>query len=306
VVKILICAGARGWSTENVIRGVTAHSKYKDDIEITFYWIGGYEPTDWDLIYIHSGAVVNGPAKNYIREHRDETKWIVGVRGPTAFKRNIHTMSPDLWDGFSSGSIWYHEESKRYFEVRNKELEVPGYVCHGGINYSSFEPRPFPENFVIGWAGAPANGTKRFRHFLELPFDKVIATRARGFVGRVFGEEVRELTKAYNHPDMVDFYERCSVYVNTSYREGGPIPPKEAGACGRPSVITRTGDGMEWVPEEYIVDDYQEMTPIIERFKNDKDLLVEEGKRFRELAKRWDFSIIAKEYDIMFESVMNG
>lgn len=298
MAKILVCAGVRGWSMERVIRGIMGHTKH--DIEIAFYWIEGYDPKDWDGIYIHSGAVMNGDCKSYVEEHRNDTKWMIGIRGPTAFKRNIHRLTPKLWDGFSAGCHWYKEE------VLKRQSEVPGYVCHGGIDVSLFNPTPFPEEFKIGWVGAPASGTKRFQNFIGLPFDKVITARGKAYVKKKYGIDVR----GRKYSEMPEFYSQCSIYVNTSYREGGPLPPKEAGASGRPSVITRTGDGVEWVPEEYIVGvekysfERDKMIDIIERFKNDKDLLIEEGKRFRELAKRWDFSIIVEEYDKMFDEVL--
>ena len=40
--------------------------------------------------------------------------------------------------------------------------------------------------------------------------------------------------------------------------------------------------------------------------KDDRDLLEREGKRFKELSKRWDFSVVTNEYDEMFDGMLSG
>ena len=82
------------------------------------------------------------------------------------------------------------------------------------------------------------------------------------------------------------------------------MPPKEAAACGRPVVARRAGDLPEWVPEQYLVGETHELIPLIELFMNDRELLIEEGKRFRELSLQWDFKNIVAEYDLMFDAVV--
>jgi len=105
---------------------------------------------------------------------------------------------------------------------------------------------------------------------------------------------------------MPKFYEGISVYVSVSLFEGGPIPPLEAAASGRPVVATATGALLEWMPKEYLVgvDDYLNMIPIIERLRDDKELYSRECQRFRNISLKWDFRHICKEYDTMFDEVM--
>jgi glycosyltransferase involved in cell wall biosynthesis len=305
MARILIVAGTPGWSMDRVCRGVKAHSKH--DIELTYYWIGGYTPSEWDVIYIHCGAVMSGEKKQYVLDHRDETKWAVGIRGPTAYKRNVRRLNSKLWDAFSCGSIvWMDRVDKG-----SKELDVEGYVCHGGIDVNMFNVQPLPDEFVIGWAGNAGNGAKRFKRFYELPFNKrAVGGGAFNHFKKMNIETDIMFIPTVKYQFMNNFYASCSLYVNTSYKEGGPLPPKEAAACGRPVVCTRVGDAPEWIPEEYMVEtksrEYErdKMIEIINRFKDDKDLLIEEGKRFKELSKRWDFSVVVKEYDKMFDGVL--
>lgn len=312
--KILIVGGVRNWSMDRVCRGLIPHSKH--DIEVTNYWIGGYTPSDWDGIYIHSGAVMSGKNKQYILDHREDTRWAVGVRGPTAFKRNVARINSKLWDAYSCGSAVWIDAVKR----GSKELDIQGYVCHGGIDLSFFTVQPFPEKFTIGWVGNAGNGAKRFRRFYELPFRRLIVGGGgvKEFYDLPIQEEIdsgvkfgTEFVATVKYPLLNDLYAKCSVYVNVSFREGGPLPIKEAAACGRPVVCTNTGDAPEWIPKEYIVEtesrsyDRDKMIEIINRFKNDRELLEREGKRFKELSKRWDFSVIVKEYDAMFDGMLS-
>ncbi len=306
MAKILIVAGTPNWSMDSVCKGVKTHSKH--DITLTYFWIKGYTPSDWDLIYVHCGAVMSGQKKQFVLDHRRDTKWAVGIRGPTAYGRNLRKLFSSHWDGYSCGS-------KYWLNVVKKNLpdqDIEGYVCHGGIDTNMFTVQPFPEEFSIGWAGNAGNGAKRFKRFLELPFKKkaVGGGAFEQFKKMGYTSNVEYIPKIkYNR--MNHFYAGISVYVNTSFREGGPLPIKEAAACGRPVVCTNTGDAPEWIPEEYIVEtklrefDRDKMVELITGFKEDKTLLVEEGKRFKELSKRWDHGVIFKEYDKMFDGVLN-
>jgi len=298
MAKILITMGARNWSTEKVCQGILPYIDH--DVELTNFWIGGYDSADWDIIYIHSGAVTRGEYKEYIRTHRDDCKWIIGIRGPTAFKRNYKRM--EIYDGYSAGCEWFKDLMMEY-------TDKPGFVCHGGIDTSLFTPQPFPEEFTIGWAGKPASGAKRFGRFAGLPFNKHIAAASSL---NLIKERFAVTGQRYKYQDMPQFYKKISLYVNTSYREGGPLPPKEAAACGKPVIATGTGDTMEWLPKEYIFDsgkytpdfDRDGMINMIERFKSDENFLIEEGKKMRERVLRFDHKIVAKEYENMFNRIL--
>jgi glycosyltransferase involved in cell wall biosynthesis len=303
--KILVIAGVPTWSMNRVCRGVQAHSKH--DLEITNYWMSGYEPSDWDAVYIHCGAAVNGDRKKYIQDHREDTKWAVGLRGGTAFIRNINRLNSIIWDAYSVGSPFWLEKAQDWVK---SPVDIPGFVCHGGIDTSVFTPRPFPDEFSIGWAGNSANGAKRIYRFNELPFKRKAIGGGAMRKFKAMGLPNIEYIPTVKYPFMNDFYGGISLYVQTSYREGGSLPPKEAAASGRPVVTTRVGDAPEWIPEEYLVEtarksyDEKKMIELITMFKEDPDLLEREGKRFKELSKQWDFSIVAKEYDLMFDVML--
>ena len=303
--KILIVSGARNWSMDTVIKGVLKHTKH--DVEMTNYWIKGYTPKNWDAIYIHCGAVMSGEKKQYILDHRDDTKWAVGIRGPTAYKRNVVRLNSKLWDAYSCGShVWVDR-----VKAGSKTLDVEGYVCHGGVDVEAFIPQPLPSEFTLGWAGNIGNGAKRFKRFYDLPFKRKAVGAGFKFTDKWDTKPDIEFVPRLKYDEMTNFYAGISVYVNTSYREGGPLPTKEAAASGRVVVSTRCGDSPEWIPEEYLVDtekigyDEKNMIRIIDWLKDDEDMLEREGRRFKELSERWDFSVVAKEYDKMFDGMLN-
>jgi len=127
--------------------------------------------------------------------------------------------------------------------------------------------------------------------FRQLPFPK-----------RMVGPHTEGGKRHYSK--MPEFYSGVSMLVNTSRKEGSPLPPKEAAASGRPVAATAVGDLVEWVPSEYLVEDYRDLIPIIERFRDDRSFLVEEGRRFRELVLPYDYRRLVRDYDRMFDEVM--
>jgi glycosyltransferase involved in cell wall biosynthesis len=256
--------------------------------------VKGRGPNAYDLIYYRFG--------NRARLHRARqqykdagVKLVCGISGYTTFalitKRGSkhRVWKYQCFDAYTANNVEMKER------VKNVTPKIPIYTCRSGVDTEVFSPeKPMPDKFTIGWAGNARNSVKMFRKFWELPYKKKVA-------GLYLGDKGPYLP----HNSMPLFYNDISVYVSTSIREGGPLPPKEAAACGRPVIAVGIGDLPEWIPSEYIVDDHSEFLPILEKFKNDRDLLEREGERFRQIAlDKLDYNHHVNVFDTMFEEVM--
>jgi glycosyltransferase involved in cell wall biosynthesis len=270
----------------------TREHEFRDENDVVYFYYGGLlHNTGWSE---HGQLLIN-----FMRHHRN-VKWIAGIRGNTNLKRWTNEMRPNSWEPTSFCDFVYELDA---ISVANttiasicREAGVDNvHVCHSGVDTQRFAYRPLPSHFSIGWAGLASTGAKDVGSFLRLPFPK--RTAAVGYGTYIPFEE------------MHTFYPKISVYVSTSVEEGSAVPPKEAASCGRPVVAFITGDFEEWIPPEYLMErtrcGYKALVPLIARLRDDPDLLQRESKRFRGLAENlWDYAIVAREYDRLFESVL--
>ncbi len=288
---LVICDGDDSSAT-TVMKNIVKHSKH--NLRIVQWFPDDIK--DVDIIYVHYGGLFWPPHKkliNFLIENRD-VKWIAGIRGFVNFKR---WLNDDLKT--FCNFVYYFDAistANKMFVGMVDQLDssLRTFVCHVGIDNTLFTPQPLTDDFCIGWAGNIYCGSKMFFNFARLPFVKKTAGGGLG--------------TWRNYKEMPKFYKEISVYVSSSTEEGGPLPPKEAAASGRPVVAVKTGDLSEWMPEEWLVPNYDDswklLIPKIEQLRNDKELYLKECKRFQELILNWDYSIIVKEYDLMFEEVM--
>jgi len=290
----VVCDGVHG-SAHYVIQQLAPHSKHT-------WKIVQWNPDphmDWaDIVYVHYGGMINSRHPKYIKRLKDKrAKWIAGVRGMTNFRRWAHGFKypPLRMKDFVHELSAISCANKKFEQQISPITDVPVYTCHSTIDTQTFVPGGYPEEFCIGWAGVSGSGAKRFGDFQRLPFKQVTSAIGQG-TGRPFKE-------------MPSFYPTASMYVSTSYTEGSAVPPKEAAACGLPVAAISTGDFPEWIPPEYLVpnikDGWKALIPIIQRLKDDPELLRSEGQRFRQLSLQWDSREVVKEYDRMFDDILS-
>lgn len=283
---IAVCDGEHSSATL-VMRNIQLHSKHNIDIQ---QWVPEILP-DTDMVYFHYGGLLGENNPQALECLDVPVKTIAGLRGHLTLKRWAIELSPIHFHGFinkldavSCASM----EMQRTFS--NVEPDIPTFICHSGVDTETFTPRPLPEEFCIGWAGNAYSGAKMFPNFIKLPFSK-----------RTAGDGIGTY-RAFR--DMPSFYHGISVYVSTSVEEGSPVPPKEAAACGRPVVAIGVGDLVEWVPEEFLVDEWKQLIPVLNHLYSDGETLREVSEWFRELSLKWDYRVIVEEYDDMFREVI--
>jgi len=296
MVSVLMIVDAPHWACMNVAKGVQKHSRH--EVEIAFWWyktkFHDFDPEDFDVNYIHSGAVLNSERWEWVQSKADVSKWILGYRGASAMRRLKNKLPHPMWDAISCSSLSLMNDLP--------ELKDKLYLCTSGVDLDMFKPTSLPSEFKILWAGTPHAGAKKYNHVQELGklFPHSFAGPSRPtdpWWGEVTG---------YKHHEMPGFYAQGSVYVSCSDREGSPLPPREAGAMGRPVVAVRAGDLPEWMPPAMLVDDWREMIPLIEGLRDSPDELRGWGERFIVLARQFGFDRVAKSYDRMFDEVLGG
>lgn len=103
------------------------------------------------------------------------------------------------------------------------------------------------------------------------------------------------------HEKMPQFLNNTDVYVCASASEGFPLKVLEASACGRPVVTTRVGGCEELIIDGengFFVDrDVDAIAEKLRMLNEDRDLLVQMGRRSREIVEEnWSWKIRAKDW----------
>ena len=283
---VVVCDGEASSATI-VMKQLCQHSKHN----LTLYQWKPELTSETDILYFHYGGILLEKHPRTLTYLDAPMKKIAGLRGLLTFKRWAVKLNPTHFHDFigklDAVSCSNAELQQMFIDVRP---DIPTFICHSGVDTELFKPSPPPKHFCIGWAGNAFSGAKMFYNFTKLPFSK-----------RTAGDGIGTYRKFEGMPQ---FYPLISVYVSVSTEEGSPVPPKEAAACGRPVVAIDVGDLSEWVPEEYLVSTWRELVPIIKQFREDRSLLEVAVSRFRGLSLKWDYSLVAREYDDMFERVV--
>ena len=118
----------------------------------------------------------------------------------------------------------------------------PVSVIHDAVDIGQFQPSELPGEFTAGFVG-------NSKHCLGQVKGLDLIRAACMTVGvRLFAHDTACMKRETPHDMMAALYDRMSVYVcASSEHEGGPVPPIEAAACGRPVISTRTGAMREFV-----------------------------------------------------------
>lgn len=284
-MNVVAIVDSTNWSAYTVMSNVAERSKHNITVKL---FCPPSNLDDVDLVYYRYGALAS---KHQI--NRKNTKWVLGISGHGCLgrcRKNKHTFS----DWASNFDAMTANSMEMMGVLERTKPDFPTFLCHSGVDTKVFKPTPFPEEFHIGWAGKISGGFKRLVDLKKLPFPKKLSVVGGGS-GR-------------SHSEMPKFFEGISVYVSTSLKEGSPLPPKEAAACGRPVTGLSAGDLPEWIPPRWLVpgerEAYKELIPNIKIFQSNPEYLELIGKQFRKISLRWDYDIVVHEYDKMIDEVM--
>lgn len=122
-----------------------------------------------------------------------------------------------------------------FYQQRLGQLSLTNVVyIPQAFDHSGFYPLTFPDKFTIGWLGTNW-AIKRFE----------IAKQAAEELGIAFIDGSRKDFLETNSPlwlaDKIEFFQKISCYVVTTFTDTGPLPPQEALLYNRPVISTVVG-----------------------------------------------------------------
>ncbi|MCP3915444.1 MAG: glycosyltransferase family 4 protein [bacterium] len=180
---------------------------------------------------------------------------------------------------------------------------------HGIDPQRFFEREPIParregDELVVGWAGSLKYAElKGLPNLIEPAVARVPGVRL------VVAAEGHSHGRPFERDEMIDFYHAIDAYVCASREEGAPLTLIEAGACGRTVITTRVGivDELVVSGESGLVVDrtVDALASALEKLKNDRERLIDMGAALRaEVTKSWTWHTRVKEYEAMFDAVI--
>jgi hypothetical protein len=264
------------------MKGIEPYSKHKVEV---IEW-GPKLDKKPDIVYLHYGAFINSYI-DMMKEHR-EIRWIAGVMGPACFGR-MGRNEVEYLDGVMVLDRTYASYAREKFP------NTPIYFADVGVDTKMFSRQPTPKYFSVGMA---ENLTFTYdciplAQFLNLPYPKKMSVEGLG--------SFRDFSK------MPLFYKDISVLVDVrTWACPGGMMYLEAGATGRPVVCMESGTTAEWLPKEWLAKDINHMAELLILLHDDKEVYDKASEQFYQIGKSRDFSVVATEYDRMFEGTMNN
>jgi len=152
------------------------------------------------------------------------------------------------------------------------------------------------DTFVVGWVGNTRpdyqRGAKGF-YDIVLPLSKVLQDIKFSFI---------DWSKTIlSHEQMNDFYNSIDILINASIKEGQPMPPVEAAACGVPTISTNVGIIPELITNGkngYIIDrDINAFAQTLNHLQSNRSLL--EQMRINcmsTISKSWKWELVIDQW----------
>ena len=183
----------------------------------------------------------------------------------------------------------------------------PVHYTPNGVDTTFFTPAPnrHPRaagELRVGWAGSLTNQGPAHRGV-----DTVIRPAVEALSGVTLHTAVRE-ERWRDAGEMLAFYRGIDVYVCASASEGAPNPCLEAAACGVPIVTTPVGSMPELISDGenglFFDRSVGELTDRLARLRDDPAYAGSLADRMRDDIRAWDWSVQARPYARMFDSVL--
>lgn len=184
----------------------------------------------------------------------------------------------------------------------------PVHYTPNGVDTTFFTPaperRPRPAGELrVGWAGSLTNQGPEHRGV-----DTVIRPAVEALSGVTLHTAIRE-ERWRDAGEMLEFYRGIDVYVCASASEGAPNPCLEAAACGVAIVTTPVGSMPELVSDGenglFFDRSVGELAERLARLRDDPAYAERLVNRMSDDIKAWDWSVQARRYARMFDTVLS-
>lgn len=232
-----------------------------------------------------------------------------------------HISDERLWKIFS-GDIRYADmvitpsKSSETF-LKNEGCKNIVVIPHGVDIPDESKIRQFPNEFRCGYAGAI--GPDKGLIYLIRAWELLHYSDSRLIFAGHQSENLEPLInnlhpQAKYHlagfvPNIADFYNNVSIYIQPSVVEGWGIETIEAMSYGRPVIVSNGAGSADAVTDGvdgFIVEkrNPEAIAQKIDWFKNHPDKIIEFGKKAREKAKGYDWQIIKEKYINVWKSLI--
>jgi glycosyltransferase involved in cell wall biosynthesis len=225
---VLLGIDRPGWAFDNIAQKVAARFSDSHEIQIKPYWqVKG----ECDLMVMFWWASMINTL-----EHVHPKKLALCIYDEFSYEKPADAAR--LVEYAKRADVMVAANERIAARLSAMEIAAPVVVCEDGVDTDLFTPRPFPEEFTVGWCG---NSNAGRHHGIE-------DLKGLGIIEKACeqaGVRLEKLDSAAGsqlpHDAMPDWYQSISVYCCASLVEGTPNPVLEAMACGRPVISTDVG-----------------------------------------------------------------
>lgn len=206
--------------------------------------------------------------------------------------------------------------SKYVAETAKKEYKIKAPVMYVGVDTNLFTPpkeRNFNSKIKVLYVGS---FQKRKRPYLVLEAAKHFPDVEFHLIGSgPLKERLFSMKKDLNNvkiscnlteKELISCYRNSDIFLFPSIHEGFPKVTIEAASCDLPAIVFDNYKPETVLDGEtgFIVKDFQEMLNKLKILINDPDLRHKMGKKAREYAKNFDWNVIVKKWEKIFENIV--
>jgi glycosyltransferase involved in cell wall biosynthesis len=102
------------------------------------------------------------------------------------------------------------------------------------------------------------------------------------------------------HSELIILLQNVDLHIFPSHSEGFPKVTLETAAAGVPSLVYSDYGASEWITDHkdgFVVDTLDEMKATLQELHDNPKLLQETSKNAIEMAKRFDWKVLVKEWE---------
>ena len=334
--KIAYIIDEKGWALENVAINIKKNAdNYLIDIIpgnvfegnmlqlflicqeydlIHFGWRGYLSLIDREAMRYYSETELLTPLDDLIKEK------VLNKKVSFAVCDELYLEGEEKWrtEEIMKYSKNYFVSSKRLQKIYNEFACKPTTIIHDGVDLEKYKPTNLnrlseTKKLIVGWAGnseyKDSFGNTDLKGVHNIIKPAIEQLQAEGYdVDLKMADSKNNRIK---QSDMPDFYNSVDLYVCASKSEGTPLTVLEAMAMGLPVISTDVGivsEAFGKKQSKYILEERTAecLKQNIKKLIENKNELVELSNENLTSIKKWDWKIIAKDYEKFFEDVINN
>jgi len=132
-----------------------------------------------------------------------------------------------------------------------------------------------------------------------------LTEKLKRYTHRIHANKVKFLGKV-SRTQLIKLYQECSFFVSASKWEGFGLIFLEAAACGKPSIAYNLCSMPEVIKKNrtgFLTNNYREFKERTLQLIKSKKTIIKMGKEAFKSSKKFDWNIIAKQYEKVFQKL---